>query len=42
MPRQSKTRFNAHDMHIANNETDAAISFINNADLGWKADVCKL
>lgn len=42
MPRQSKTRFNAHSTHEANNETDAAISFINNADLGWKADVCKL
>lgn len=28
--------------HTANDETDKAISFINKADLGWKADVCKL
>jgi len=40
--RSAKTRFNAHIEHAANDETDAAISFINKADLGWKADVCKL
>lgn len=38
----STKRFNAHLEHKASNETDKAISFINNHDLGWKADTCKL
>jgi hypothetical protein len=38
----SSTRFNAHAEHKASDETDKAISFINNNDLGWTADVCKL
>jgi hypothetical protein len=28
--------------HKASDETDKAISFINNQNLGWKADTCKL
>lgn len=35
-------RFNAHQEHKPNDETDQAISFINSQDLGWTADVCKL
>ena len=27
---------------LSQDETDKAITFINNNDLGWKADVCKL
>ena len=40
--RQSTKRFNAHMEHVPSDETDAAISFINSQDFGWKADVCKL
>lgn len=40
--RDSSNRFNAHAEHKASDETDKAITFINNNDLGWKADVCKL
>lgn len=40
--RQSTKRFNAHMEHVPSDENDLAISFINNQDLGWKADVCKL
>jgi hypothetical protein len=40
--RQHSKRFNAHHEHIASDENDKAISFINKQDLGWKADVCKL
>jgi len=35
-------RFNAHLEHVASDETDAAISFINANDFGWTADTCKL
>ena len=35
-------RFNAHLSHVPSDENDAAISFINKNDFGWKADVCKL
>lgn len=35
-------RINAHLSHVPSDENDAAISFINNNDFGWKADVCKL
>ena len=38
----STKRLNAHLEHKASNETDAAISFINNNDFGWNADTCKL
>jgi len=40
--RQSSKRFNSHMEHRPSLETDLAITFINNQDLGWKADVCKL
>ena len=40
--RQSSRRYNAHIEHVANDETDKAISFINKQNFGWKADVCKL
>lgn len=40
--RQSTKRFNAHMEHVPSDENDLAISFINNQDFGWKADVCKL
>ena len=33
---------NAHIEHVPSDETDLAISFINNNDFGWKADTCKL
>jgi hypothetical protein len=42
MFRTSKNRFNAHVEHIASDENDKAISFINKGNFGWKADVCKL
>lgn len=40
--RTSKNRFNAHVEHVASDENDKAISFINKGNFGWKADVCKL
>jgi hypothetical protein len=40
--RSDSKRYNAHLEHEANNHTDKAISFINNNNFGWKADVCKL
>ena len=40
--RQSSRRFNAHYEHVPSDETDLAISFINNQNFGWKADTCKL
>ena len=40
--RQYSKRFNAHMEHVATDETDKAISFINNQNFGWKADTCKL
>jgi len=40
--RISAKRFNAHHHHVASDETDKAISFINSQNFGWKADVCKL
>jgi hypothetical protein len=40
--RNPSNRFNAHAEHKATDDTDKAISFINNQDLGWKADTCKL
>lgn len=40
--RQHSKRFNAHTEHVASDETDKAISFINNQNLGWKADTCKM
>lgn len=38
----NQNRFNAHIEHEPSAETDKAISFINNNNLGWKADTCKL
>ena len=35
-------RFNAHIEHTPSDANDKAISFINNNNLGWTADVCKL
>jgi hypothetical protein len=40
--RKSSSRYNAHIEHVANDETDKVISYINNQNFGWKADVCKL
>jgi hypothetical protein len=40
--RSQSRRFNAHVEHVPSDETDLAISFINNGDFGWKADACKL
>ena len=40
--RSSNRRINAHYAHVASDETDRAISFINSQNLGWKADTCKL
>ena len=40
--RTSRNRINAHYEHKASEENDRAISFINKANLGWTADVCKL
>ena len=40
--RSKSRRENAHLNHVASDETDQAISFINKNDFGWKADVCKL
>jgi hypothetical protein len=40
--RTSHKRFNAHHAHVASDENDLLISTINDMDLGWKADVCKL
>lgn len=35
-------RFNAHHEHVPTDETDLLIEAINNMDIGWKADTCKL
>lgn len=35
-------RFNAHHEHVPSDETDLLIEAINNMDIGWKADTCKL
>lgn len=40
--RSTSKRFNAHFEHVPSDENDLAISFINNQNLGWKADTCKL
>ena len=40
--RTANARFNAHHEHTPSDENDKAITFINNQDLGWKADTCKL
>jgi hypothetical protein len=40
--RTSHKRFNAHHAHVASNENDLMIQTINDLDLGWKADTCKL
>ena len=38
----SKQRKNLHAEHVPSDETDLVIETINNMNLGWKADVCKL
>lgn len=35
-------RFNAHHEHVPSDETDILIEAINNMEIGWKADTCKL
>jgi len=35
-------RSNLHLEHKPSDEMDLLISTINNMDLGWKADICKL
>lgn len=42
MSRTSRKRINAHFEHTPSDENDKAITFINKANLGWTADVCKL
>lgn len=41
-PRAHNKRSNPHHDHVPSDEMDLLISTINEADLGWKADVCKL
>jgi len=36
-----KRKNNLHLEHKPSDETDLLISAVNEADLGWKADVCK-
>jgi hypothetical protein len=38
---KAKKRFNLHLAHKPSDATDLLISAVNEADLGWKADVCK-
>ena len=40
--RTSHKRFNAHHAHVPSDENDMLIQTINDMDLGWKADTCKL
>ena len=40
--RKSHVRFNAHHAHVPSDNTDLLIEAINNMDIGWKADTCKL
>lgn len=35
-------RINHHLNHVPSDEMDVLISSINSADIGWKADTCKL
>ena len=35
-------RYNAHHEHVASDETDKAISFINSNNFGWTANTCML
>ena len=42
MSRINSNRVNLHQAHVPSNETDKAISFINNNNFGWKADTCML
>jgi hypothetical protein len=41
-PRAHNKRSNPHHDHVPSDEMDLLISTINEVDLGWKADVCKL
>jgi hypothetical protein len=40
--RADNKRNNAHHEHVPSDTMDLLIETINAADLGWKADVCKL
>jgi len=40
--RTSHKRFNAHHAHVPSDENDLLIQTINEMELGWKADTCKL
>jgi hypothetical protein len=40
--RTSHKRYNAHHEHVPSDENDLLIQAINDLDLGWKADTCKL
>lgn len=40
--RKSHTRYNAHHAHVPSDENDLMIQAINDLNLTWKADTCKL
>lgn len=40
--RAHTNRRNLHLSHVPSDEMDLFIENLNNADLGWKADICKL
>lgn len=40
--RKSHKRFNAHHAHVPSDENDLMIQAINDLNLTWKADTCKL
>jgi len=42
MKRAHNKRSNPHHDHVPSDEMDVLIEAINSADLGWKADTCKL
>lgn len=42
MPRANNKRSNLHHDHVPSDSMDLLIQTINESDLGWKADVCKL
>jgi hypothetical protein len=41
-PRAHSKRSNPHHDHVPSDTMDLLIETINESDLGWKADVCKL
>lgn len=42
MKRAHNRRMNPHHDHVPSDEMDLLIEIINESDLGWKADTCKL